>query len=65
MANYIDFFRLLESYGFTDALLPFLLIFTIVFAVLQKTNILGKDKKNFNVILALVLALTAGMLFIS
>jgi hypothetical protein len=59
MATYIDFFRLLESYGFTDALLPFLLIFTIIFAVLQKTNIMGKDKKNFNVILALVMALTA------
>jgi hypothetical protein len=59
MVTYIDFFRLLEGYGFTDALLPFLLIFTIVFAVLQKTNIMGKDKKNFNVILALVMALTA------
>ena len=59
MATYIDFFNLLESYGLTDALLPFLLIFTIVFAVLQKTNIMGAGKKNFNVIIALVLSLTA------
>ena len=59
MATYIDFFNLLESYGLTDALLPFLLIFTVVFAVLQKTNIMGAGKKNFNVIIALVLSLTA------
>lgn len=59
MATYVEFFELLESYGLTDALLPFLLIFTIVFAVLQKTNILGAGKKNFNVVVALVLALTA------
>ena len=59
MVTYIEFFELLESYGLTDALLPFLLIFTIVFAVLQKTNILGTGKKNFNVILALIMALTA------
>lgn len=59
MVTYIEFFKLLESYGLTDALLPFLLIFTIVFAVLQKTNILGAGRKNFNVIIALVLSLTA------
>jgi hypothetical protein len=59
MADYIDFFETLEGYGMIDALLPFLLIFTLVFAGLQKSNILGKDKKNFNVIVALVLSLTA------
>ena len=45
-----------QTYGIMDFLLPFLLVFTIVFAVMQKTKILG-DKKNFNVIVALVLAL--------
>lgn len=45
-----------QNYGVMDFLLPFLLVFTIVFAVMQKTKILG-DKKNFNVIIALVLAL--------
>lgn len=58
MVTYVEFFELMESYGLTDALLPFLLIFTIVFAVLQKTRILGEGKKNFNVIVSLVLALT-------
>src|SRR3989344_1372521 len=47
----------LESTGLADVLLPFLLIFTIIFAVMQKTKILGPDKKNFNTIIALVLAL--------
>ena len=48
-----------QSYGVMDFLLPFLLVFTILFAVLQKTKILGgqENKKNFNVIVALVLAL--------
>ncbi len=45
-----------ETYGVLDFLLPFLLVFTIVFAVMQRTHILG-EKKNFNVIVALVLAL--------
>jgi len=45
-----------QTYGIMDFLLPFLLVFTIIFAVMQKTKILG-DKKNFNVIVALVIAL--------
>ncbi len=52
------FMKMLESWGLTDVLLPFLLIFTIVFAILQKTKILGDGKKNFNVVIALVLALS-------
>lgn len=53
-SNFVSYF---QTYGIMDFLLPFLLVFTIVFAVLQKTEILGKDKKNFNVVIALVLAL--------
>ena len=45
-----------QSFGVIDFLLPFLLVFTIVFAVMQRTKILG-DKKNFNVIVALILGL--------
>jgi hypothetical protein len=45
-----------QTYGIMDILLPFILVFTIVFAVMQKTKILG-DKKNFNVMIALVLSL--------
>lgn len=54
--TFIQLFRTLESYGLTDALLPFLLIFTIIFAMLQKTNILGAGKKNFNVMVAFIIA---------
>jgi len=52
------FIEILERWGVADVMLPFLLIFTIVFAVLQKTNILGQGKKNFNVIIALIVALS-------
>ena len=51
------FFRTLERWGLTDVLLPFLLIFVIVFAVLQKTKILGESKKNLNVVIAVVFGL--------
>tara|TARA_Y100000310_G_scaffold335371_1_gene417253 strand:+ start:75 stop:656 length:582 start_codon:yes stop_codon:yes gene_type:complete len=53
-----NFLRTVDTWGLTDVLLPFLLIFTLVFAILQKTKILGEDKKNFNVVIALVMALT-------
>ncbi len=55
--TYVEFFQNLETFGVMDALLPFLLIFTIVFAILQKTEILGEGRKNFNVILALIMGL--------
>jgi len=46
---------LLEEMGIMDVLLPFLLIFSITFAVFEKTKITGK--KNVNVMIALVIAL--------
>ena len=45
-----------QTYGLMDFLLPFLLVFTVIFAVMQKTKVLG-EKKNFNVIVSLVVAL--------
>lgn len=47
----------LERMGFVDVLLPFLLVFTIIFAVLDKTKIMGEGKRNMNVGLAVVFAL--------
>ena len=47
----------LESIGFVDVLLPFLLIFTVIFAVLEKTKILGEGKRNLNVGLSFIFAL--------
>jgi len=46
----------LEWLGLTDVLLPFFLVFTVVYAIMQKTEILGEGKKNFNIVIALVMA---------
>lgn len=56
-ASFKDLFIYLEKLGVADVLIPFLLIFTVVFAVLEKAKILGEGKKNFNVIVALSIAL--------
>ncbi len=56
MVPYANIARMLQDYGVMDFLLPFLLIFTIIFAVTANLP-LFKDKKNFRVIIALVLAL--------
>ena len=42
---------------FVETILPFLLIFTIVFAVLQKSKILGEGKRQIDAIIALVVGL--------
>jgi len=57
MTVYNSLTNLLGSYELMDIILPFLLIFTIIFAVLEKSEVLGK-KKNFNVMIALIFALT-------
>lgn len=55
----------LDKMGVYDVILPFLLVFTIVFAVLEKTKILGTEKladgkehtkKNLNSMVAFVVA---------
>ena len=51
-----DLIENLEDIGFYDVALPFLLIFTITFAVLQKIRLFGQSGKNFNAVVALVLA---------
>ncbi|MBN2422397.1 hypothetical protein JXB41_04155 [Candidatus Woesearchaeota archaeon] len=55
--NFVEMIQTLESYGLLDVLLPFLLVFTISFAVLQKSNILGDNKRPFNKIVAFVMAM--------
>jgi len=51
------FVEIVNSWGLRDVMLPFLLIFVIFFALLAKTRILGEDKKKFNLVIALVIAL--------
>jgi len=42
---------------FTEMLLPFLLVFVIIFAILQKSKILGEGKAQIDAIVALVIGL--------
>ena len=53
MAAFEEFIRTLGPENL-EYILPFLLVFTLVFAILQKTKILG-EQRNFNVIVALVM----------
>ncbi len=57
--DFVQVIKMLEGFGLTDALLPFLLIFTLIFAILQKVKIFGKEKekKGINIVIALVIAL--------
>jgi len=57
MAGIYEAIQNLWSVGGLDIILPFLLFFTILFAVLQKTKLLGEKAKKFNIIIALVIAL--------
>lgn len=45
----------LKELGLFDIILPFILVFTLVFAILQKTKILGEKSKNFNTVISLVM----------
>ena len=63
MWNLENIIRTLDNSGLLTVLLPFLLVFTLVYAVLQKSKILGKDsqgkpRKNFNIIIALVMGMS-------
>ena len=59
-----DVLTFFDKIGLYDVVLPFLLVFTIVFAVLEKTNVLGTEKhdgheytkKNLNAMASFVIA---------
>jgi len=48
---------ILQHWIFTRFAFPFLLIFFIVFAVLEKTKLLGEDKKQLNALISFVIGL--------
>ena len=56
LQNTLEF---LKSFGFFDVIVPFLLFFAIIFAILEKTRLLGREKSNVNLIVALAVALLA------
>jgi len=49
----------LADYGFYEIILPFILVFAIVYGILSKVHIFGKDKKNVEVMVSFVLGLLA------
>lgn len=57
LLSFEGFAETLERMGVVDVLLPFLLVFTVIFAVLEKTHIMGEGKKNMNVGIALIFGL--------
>ncbi|MCX6711248.1 MAG: hypothetical protein NTZ02_04140 [Candidatus Woesearchaeota archaeon] len=64
-SNFRETLTLFEQLGVYDVILPLLLVFTIVFAILEKTMVLGYEKigdkkytrKNLNSMVAFVTAL--------
>lgn len=48
---------ILQSDLFIEIILPFVLVFTIVFAILQKSKILGEGKKQIDALVSLVIGL--------
>lgn len=48
---------ILQNPFFVELVLPFLLIFVVMFAILQKTKVLGDDKKQIDALVSLVIGL--------
>ncbi len=64
---YQEVFQWLVDIGFVEVILPFLLVFTLTYAVLQKTRVLGEEgekdkkepKKKLNAMIAFVMGFFA------
>ena len=54
-SSIVDVLYQLEGLGFFDFLLPFLLIFAVIFGILEATHIFGADNKPIRMIIAIVL----------
>ena len=52
---------ILTSAIFSELVLPFLLVFVLVFAILEKTKILGENKSQINAIIGFII----GLIFVS
>ncbi|MEM3154552.1 MAG: hypothetical protein QW165_03255 [Candidatus Woesearchaeota archaeon] len=61
--TYQEVMRFLVDIGLVDVVLPFILVFTITYSVLQRTRVLGeedkKPKKRLNAMMAFVLGFFA------
>jgi hypothetical protein len=52
----VQLFNVFVNVGLVDVLLPFAIVFAIVFGILEKTKVLGKDNPNVNQIVAFSIA---------
>lgn len=59
MADLGSIFAQWQSAGVYEFLLPFLLIFAVVFGILTATHIFGKTQKGINLIVAVIIGLMA------
>jgi len=57
-----DAMRTLEQYGLSDIIIPFLLVFTVVYAILLKIEIFGKSDAANRYYLIIALALGLGVI---
>lgn len=56
----------LQKLGFFQIVVPFVLIFSVIFAILEKSKLLGEERRAINAVVALVIALlTTGALSIT
>ncbi len=56
MAAFENFVDWLIDMGVVDVLLPFLLIFAIIFAIMEKTKILGDERRQIHVVISLIIS---------
>ena len=54
-----DIITSFESVGVFDIAMPFILVFTLIFGVLEKINLFGVNKKNINLVVALAISFLA------
>lgn len=59
--GFVEGARFLENVGFLDVVLPFMFVFVVVYAFLERTHVLGMNVQHYNSIVAFVL----GFFFIS
>ena len=60
MADLVEIFSFLEDVGAYEIALPFLLIFTLSFAILEKSGLLSDKNRGINVVVSIIL----GLLFV-
>lgn len=65
MADFYSLIYDLQDSGFINVVMPFLLVFTIIFAILEKTKLLGLEGQNPKTNINAVLALVISFIFIS